>query len=113
MKVELLVNLKVASGRVLSKGTVFSDAVEPIPDFIMKRLARGMAKVIETTPAPVAVKAKVISSAPLVSEELTKIIKESAPKEEDAEDVEDTDDGGNEDISDSVKKVVMKKKIKK
>jgi hypothetical protein len=109
MKVELLVNLKVASGRVLSKGTVFSDAVEPIPDFIMKRLARGMAKVIEVTPAPAVVKAKVISSAPLVSEELAKIIKESAPKEEDAEDIDDEDSG----IPDSIKKVVMKKKIKK
>ena len=46
MKVELLVNLKIGSGRIISAGTVFSDEVEPIPDFIMNRLRRGMAKVI-------------------------------------------------------------------
>jgi len=105
MKVELLVNLKVASGRVLSKGTVFSDAVEPIPDFIMKRLARGMAKVIETSPAPavVAPKATVLSPVKNANE---------IEKEEDIGD-EDGNGDGDGDIPDSIKKVVMKKKIKK
>ena len=103
MKVELLVNLKIASGRVLSAGTVFSDAVEPIPDFIMKRLARGMAKVIENTPAPVI--KPVIS--PVKIEEPVKV--PEVDKED--EDIDNEDADG--DMPDSVKKVVMKKKIKK
>jgi len=44
MKVELLVNLKIGSGRIISAGTVFSDEFEPIPVFIMNRRRRGMAK---------------------------------------------------------------------
>jgi hypothetical protein len=46
MKVELLINLKIGSGQIISAGTVFSDEFEPIPEFIMNRLRRGTAKVI-------------------------------------------------------------------
>ena len=46
MKVELLVNLKIGSGRVVSAGSIFSDESEPIPDFILRRLKRGTARVI-------------------------------------------------------------------
>jgi len=106
MKVELLVNLKIASGRVLSAGTVFSDAVEPIPDFIMKRLARGMAKVIENTPVP-GIKPKATVISPVKEEEPIKV--PEAEKEDENIDNEDA----NGDMPDSVKKVVMKKKIKK
>lgn len=59
MKVELLVNLKIASGKVISAGTVYSDEVVPIPDFIMRRLARGTAKIIDAKPS-------LISKAPAV-----------------------------------------------
>lgn len=55
MKVELLVNLKVGSGRVISAGSVFSDANAPIPDFIMRRLKRGQARVlpeVKSLPTP-------------------------------------------------------------
>ena len=55
MKVELLVNLKVASGKVIPRGSTFSDKTAPIPDFVMRRLQRGMARIIDeptSTEAP-------------------------------------------------------------
>ena len=51
MKVELLINLKIASGKIISAGTIFSDEVEPIPEFVMNRLGRGKARIISGTPA--------------------------------------------------------------
>lgn len=47
MKVEMLVNLKIASGKVIPRGATFSDKTDPIPDFVMRRLQRGMARIIE------------------------------------------------------------------
>jgi hypothetical protein len=52
MKVELKVNLKTAKGQIISTGTVFSDKEAPIPDFIMRRVERGQAKIIEYDPPP-------------------------------------------------------------
>ena len=52
MKVELLVNLKLGDGRMISAGSVYSDKNTPIPDFIMRRLSRGMAKIVEYDPSP-------------------------------------------------------------
>ena len=52
MKVELLVNLKLGNGKVVSAGTVFSDENTPIPDFVMRRLRRKMARVIQFDPKP-------------------------------------------------------------
>ena len=75
MKVELLVNLKIASGKILSRGTIFSDENGPIPEFIMKRIRRGMAKVIDTRPSPERVKP--IAKAPVVEEPK----EEKAPEE--------------------------------
>jgi hypothetical protein len=46
MKVELLVNLKVKSGQIISAGSIFSDENGPIPDFIMRRVGRKMARVL-------------------------------------------------------------------
>lgn len=51
MKVELLVTLKTANGAMISPGTVFTDVAGPIPEFIMKRVARGQAKVLDATPS--------------------------------------------------------------
>lgn len=47
MKVELLVNLKLGDGRMISTGTVYSDKDAPIPEFIMRRVAKRQAKIIE------------------------------------------------------------------
>jgi len=61
MKVELLVNLKVGSGRVISAGSVFTDATSPIPEFVMRRLKRGQARIIaeaKSMPAPSALAVK-------------------------------------------------------
>jgi len=52
MKVELLVNLKIANGRVLSAGTIFTDKTESIPEFIMRRVPRKMARIIDSRPSP-------------------------------------------------------------
>jgi hypothetical protein len=55
MKVELLVNLKIGSGRIISAGSVFTDETAPIPEFILRRLKRGTAKVLaEAKSLPVA-----------------------------------------------------------
>ena len=53
MKVELLVNLKIASGKVISAGTIYSDENVPIPEFIMRRLERGTARVIDAKPSSI------------------------------------------------------------
>lgn len=74
MKVELLVNLKVASGKIISAGTIFTD---PIPEFIMKRVRRGMAKIIDQRPAPE--RAEPVIETPVVEE----------PKEETPEEVKE------------------------
>ena len=75
MKVELLVNLKVASGKIISAGTIFND---PIPEFIMKRVRRGMAKIIDQRPAPE--RAEPVIETPVVEEP-----KEETPEEVNAE----------------------------
>lgn len=75
MKVELLVNLKVASGKIISAGTIFTD---PIPEFIMKRVRRGMAKIIDQRPAPE--RAEPVIETPVVEEP-----KEETPEEVNAE----------------------------
>lgn len=70
MKVELLVNLKVASGKIISRGTIFTD---PIPEFIMKRVRRGMARIIDQRPTP----ERTVIKAPVVEEPK----EEKAPEE--------------------------------
>ena len=52
MKVELLVNLKMADGRIISAGTIFSDENGPIPESIMRRVARRTAKIIDYSTPP-------------------------------------------------------------
>lgn len=47
MIVELLVNLKLSDGRMIAAGSVFSDKDAPIPDFVMRRLTRRQAKILE------------------------------------------------------------------
>jgi hypothetical protein len=62
MKVELLVNLKTAEKRTISAGTIYSDEEgTPIPEFILRRLRRGMARVI--------VPKKTVPPLPLVGEQ--------------------------------------------
>jgi hypothetical protein len=96
MKVELLVNLKVGDGRIVSAGSVFSDEKVPIPDFIMRRLKRGMARIISgslPTPSPV--------------EEVVVVEEEKPPiEEEKGGDVVEVE----EDKSPPKKKVIKKKK---
>jgi hypothetical protein len=54
MKVELLVNLKVSTGKIISAGSVFSDEEGvPIPEFVLRRLRRRQARVIPGSPKPV------------------------------------------------------------
>ena len=54
MKVELLVNLKVSTGRIISAGSVFSDEEgTPIPEFVMRRLQRRQARIIPGSNKPV------------------------------------------------------------
>jgi hypothetical protein len=52
MKVELLVNLKVASGSVISAGTIYTDEQGPIPEFILRRLRRGTARTLPEKAVP-------------------------------------------------------------
>jgi hypothetical protein len=52
MKVQLLVNLKVRDGRIISAGSVFSDEVTPMPEFIEHCLNKGRAKIIDHRPSP-------------------------------------------------------------
>jgi hypothetical protein len=47
MKVKLLVNLKTANSTIIPAGTVFSD---PIPEFVMKRLSRRQAEILDKQP---------------------------------------------------------------
>ena len=52
-KVELLVNLKVSDGRIIEAGTIFTDEHVPIPDFVIRRLNRGMARILsQSSPLP-------------------------------------------------------------
>lgn len=52
MKVELLINLKLADGRIVNSGTIFSDEFVPIPASIMRRVNRGTARIV-SSPAPI------------------------------------------------------------
>jgi hypothetical protein len=81
MKVELLVNLKVASGKIISAGTIFSDEKEPIPEFIVKRIRRGMARIIAQTPAPSPVPVKEVKqSVPVPVQEEKPVEQEKEPQ---------------------------------
>lgn len=80
MKVELLVNLKVASGKIISAGTIFTD---PIPEFIMKRVRRGMAKIIDQRPAPE--RAEPVIETPVIETPVVEEPKEETPEEVNAE----------------------------
>ena len=47
MKVELLVNLKVKSGKIFSVGSVFSDEEGvPIPESILRRVQKRQARIL-------------------------------------------------------------------
>jgi hypothetical protein len=50
MKVMLLVNLKTAGGRVVPKGSVFSDEYKPLPGFIARKVGTHMVQVLEDKP---------------------------------------------------------------
>jgi len=80
MKVELLVNLKTALGKIVSRGTIFSDENNPIPDFIMNRMKRGMARII-SAPAPSISEVSLKSEIPLKNKE-EKVILLNKEKEE-------------------------------
>jgi hypothetical protein len=49
MKVQILVNLKMATSKILPSGTIFDDKDGPIPESIMKRVRKGTAKIIDAT----------------------------------------------------------------
>jgi hypothetical protein len=50
MKVMLLVNLKTVGGRVVPKGSVFSDEYKPLPGFIARKIGTYMVQVLEDKP---------------------------------------------------------------
>jgi hypothetical protein len=49
MKVRLDVNLKIGTSKIMEKGSIFDDSVGPIPDYVMRRIARGQATIISHT----------------------------------------------------------------
>ena len=56
MKVELLVNLKVGTGKIISAGSVYSDEEgTPIPEFVMRRLQRRQARIVPGSNKPAVV----------------------------------------------------------
>lgn len=62
MKVELLVNLKVGTGKIISAGSVYSDEEgTPIPEFVMRRLQRRQARILPGSNKPAIVAQKVPS----------------------------------------------------
>ena len=79
MKVELLVNLKTASGRIVEAGTIFSDEENPIPPSILKRVTRGTARVISTTPSPVAKEKPVVQETKIAEKKESVIVKKEEP----------------------------------
>jgi len=117
MKVQLLVNLKVADGRIIPAGTIFSDENGPLPEFIIRRIRRGAAKVIsqdppspppapqepEPVPEPEAAK-PAPEPEPEPEPAPATVVEEEKPKEEKPE----TDSLGKQ-----VKKLLGKKKKKK
>lgn len=42
-RIEMRVTLKIGSGVIVPYGKIFTDEHEPIPDFVYRRLKRGMA----------------------------------------------------------------------
>ena len=47
MKVMLMVNLKLAKGRVLPKGAIFTDEYKPFPGFIQRKIGTPLVQVLE------------------------------------------------------------------
>ncbi|MCE5226090.1 MAG: hypothetical protein LLG05_09575 [Porphyromonadaceae bacterium] len=105
MKVRLDINLKTASGAIISKGTIFSDEEGIyIPDFVMKRLQRRQATIISGG-------TKKVVASPAISKNPDNV-GDSAGKTGDG--AGKTGDGaGNDDKPPAVKKVLSKKKAKK
>lgn len=113
MKVQLLVNLKVADGRVISAGTVFTDENGPLPEFILRRLRRGTAKVISNSPAPAPAAEPVKESAPATVEEKQEAEEEEKmPPVEEAKPSEDEEEKRPSEFGKPVKKLLGKKKKK-
>lgn len=50
MRVELLVNLKVANGSIIRKGTVFDDTYSPIPGVISRKIGTNLVRIISNKP---------------------------------------------------------------
>jgi hypothetical protein len=84
MKVELTVNLKTAKGQIISAGSVFSDKDAPIPDFIMRRVEKRQAKIIEYNPPPPKITPVIVremEEVPVAEVEAPKKLKESEAPE--------------------------------
>lgn len=54
MRVELRVYLKIASGKTIPAGTVFDTRLRPLPEYILNRIFRRQAIVLEATPGELA-----------------------------------------------------------
>ncbi len=118
MKVQLLVNLKIADGRVIPAGTIFTDENGPLPEFIIRRIRRGAAKVIsqdspspppapkepESAPEPEAAK-PAPAPEPVPEPAPATVVEEEKPKEEEKPETES--------LGKQVKKLLGKKKKKK
>ena len=47
MKVMLMVNLKIAKGKVIPKGAIFTDEYKPFPGFIQRKIGTPLVQVLE------------------------------------------------------------------
>ncbi len=107
MKVELLTNLKLGDGRMIATGSVFSDKDAPIPDFIMRRLARRQARILEEKKSEV----------PTLKKEETEVVFEEkkseapTPKKEETEVVFLSKDKAVETTASKAPKTEKKKRI--
>lgn len=126
MKVKLLVNLKTANGSIISAGTIFND---PVPEFIMKRVARRQAEIVPGSVIPTPV-SSVVESKKIKDELANKEMVDDSIKKlevDKSKDIEDEFDnkevnGDSEkepevdkkgsSISDFSKKLLTKKKAK-
>lgn len=78
-RIEMRVTLKIGNGRIIPFGEVFTDEHAPIPDFVYRRLKRGMARELSDLNIPSPEDKKEVP-APKKEKVLPKVSKETAPE---------------------------------
>lgn len=86
MKVQLSVTLKTASGAIVPGGTIFSDEKGPIPDFVMRRVNRGQAVVLDATPFKVTTTATEENKSIKLPNKVSKLLSKKKPEKESTDD---------------------------